>query len=829
MNPTTLKERWLRQSMILMLLLLAAWLRLWHLADLPPGLWYDEAYNAMDVVWMLETKQWPVFLTGNNGREPMWHYLAALSVAGLGAKPVALRLVSAFVGFLTVPVLYRCLRRVWAGYLHCNWLALFGASGLALSYWHITLSRTGFRTILLPLFVAVISYLFWQGWQRRSIYSIGLAGVALGVSQYTYLSARLLPVFLGLFGVMSIIFSQHPAHRRWLRITLLVMTVVSAIVFAPLGLFFWEQPDFLAGRSEQVSIWTELAEGKATITRHLWQAVSIYFGSPDPNWWHDLPLAGHSGLGWLALAGFWAGVFVAGWKFRRPPFLFLLVGLGVMWLPGLLARPPIHVLRLSGMLPFFYALSALGWVMGVAAAVRWRNISLFWAFSMVWILFVVFSAGTTAYDYFGRWAGRAEIYAEYEGERVDLARMLIAKAQEFDILLPFSMYEHPATRFLLYDAYSPAPPDAVPAFTRPAVLVLPNQNLARRTNASSDVLLTRTPQGQGLIYFSSQPRDANLALKPVTTPSYKFYQPYTGAVLATLSHVQSLTPTLEMFAPPARLVPVNRTWQQSFLLTGYQLTPEIVRPGETVSVDLFWKLLTLDNYPSYDIRVDVVNNLGQVISQSQFSNKGLFSWRWPGAIASSRHLVFIGPESPSGPYLVQAQLIIHDEPQWLDGIPSGDVLPLGLFYVVTGDQDPRIPPKQVRATFANSINLLGYAPPLPLGNNIFRGKLFWQITTPITRNYTPFVRLLDADGNSLSDYARPPLGGSYPISHWRPGETIVDEFDVTLPPGLLPRKYWLVAGLMDPVTGTNLPPASRAKKPLPADVVLLEEITITGD
>ncbi len=96
----------------------AAALRLAALDHLPPGLYRDEAYNGLDALSVLAGQR-PLFFTANNGREPLFIYLAAAAVAAWGRSPGALRLVLALAGTLTVPAIYwlgRELygRRVWS-------------------------------------------------------------------------------------------------------------------------------------------------------------------------------------------------------------------------------------------------------------------------------------------------------------------------------------------------------------------------------------------------------------------------------------------------------------------------------------------------------------------------------------------------------------------------------------------------------------------------------------------------------------------------------------------------------------------------------------------
>jgi 4-amino-4-deoxy-L-arabinose transferase-like glycosyltransferase len=85
--------------------LLAAVLRFPLLGRLPPGLYRDEAINGLDALGVLEGV-WPIFFTANNGREPLFIYLVAASVGLFGRTALAVRLVSAVLGTLTVPATY---------------------------------------------------------------------------------------------------------------------------------------------------------------------------------------------------------------------------------------------------------------------------------------------------------------------------------------------------------------------------------------------------------------------------------------------------------------------------------------------------------------------------------------------------------------------------------------------------------------------------------------------------------------------------------------------------------------------------------------------------
>ena len=77
--------------MLLLAVGLAAALRFYRLGEWPPGPYRDEAYNALDALDVLRG-QHALFLPANNGREPFYIYLVALSIALLGPTTLALQL-----------------------------------------------------------------------------------------------------------------------------------------------------------------------------------------------------------------------------------------------------------------------------------------------------------------------------------------------------------------------------------------------------------------------------------------------------------------------------------------------------------------------------------------------------------------------------------------------------------------------------------------------------------------------------------------------------------------------------------------------------------------
>ena len=121
------------------ILALGAGFRLWALGDLTPGVWYDEAVNAIDARLIIHDG-FPVFFVGNNGREPLFIYALAASFKLFGHNTLALRFVSMAAGLLTVAVGFALVRSMWGVRP-----ALITTALLATSVWPLILSRLGMR------------------------------------------------------------------------------------------------------------------------------------------------------------------------------------------------------------------------------------------------------------------------------------------------------------------------------------------------------------------------------------------------------------------------------------------------------------------------------------------------------------------------------------------------------------------------------------------------------------------------------------------------------------------------------------------------------------
>jgi hypothetical protein len=203
------RKRWL----LLAIVLIAAFLRFYRIDSLPPGDGYDPAFYGVDALRILDG-EFPIFLPSNIGREVMFSYIVAGCVAIFGIGPHAIHIASAIVGVVTVPATYAVAESLFANArarLLRTYGGLVSAAALATSFWHLHWSRYGVRAILVPLFAALTITAMVRGFHTTKRWRFILAGLMLGLSFYTYQSARTLPA---LVVIGFVVYARYYARRQ---------------------------------------------------------------------------------------------------------------------------------------------------------------------------------------------------------------------------------------------------------------------------------------------------------------------------------------------------------------------------------------------------------------------------------------------------------------------------------------------------------------------------------------------------------------------------------------------------------------------------------------
>ena len=170
----------------LALFLLGVLARCWALGAVPGGLNQDEAFAGYEA-WSLLTSgvdcwgyPWPCyFVSWGSGMNVLESYLAIPFMALLGCTETALRLPQLICACACLPVFYDLLRRMAS-----RRLALIGQGLLAISPWHIMLSRWGLESNLAPAFLLFGFYFLVRGLEDDRF--LPASAAAYGLSLYAY-------------------------------------------------------------------------------------------------------------------------------------------------------------------------------------------------------------------------------------------------------------------------------------------------------------------------------------------------------------------------------------------------------------------------------------------------------------------------------------------------------------------------------------------------------------------------------------------------------------------------------------------------------------------
>ena len=309
------------------------------LADLPGEAGCDIPLKLEIVRGMLAGER-PIYSPVFPGREVGFFYATALYGAVFGADQPALKVMAASISLATVAALY-VLGARWFG----RGVGLAAAAFLAVSTWHVTLSRIGYRGVLTPLLVIAALAALDRALARGARRDWALLGAIVGACVYTYTAALAIGLAVAAVGVATV---RRRDRRAGWATALLVALVVALPISRPLVGDFALVSQRARGR---------IAERRDyLVTDRLLENTARSLGGfnvrGDSQAILNVPFRRQLGFasGALFLCGL--GIVAVRWRQRRSALL--LVFLFVMQVPSILALAnPIEVpaaLRASGCL-----------------------------------------------------------------------------------------------------------------------------------------------------------------------------------------------------------------------------------------------------------------------------------------------------------------------------------------------------------------------------------------------------------------------------------------------------------------------------------------------
>lgn len=202
--------------LIILIVIFAAVLRLYQLGSHPVSIYWDEAaigYNAYSIAHTGADeygRKWPLsFESFNDYKLPGYIYLDSVFVKAFGLSEFSVRLPSAISGVLAIVLIYLLTKKLFTMTDLKMEIPTVAALLLAISPWHIHLSRAAFETnIALTIILAGI-YLLFQGISSKVAAVFAIPIMMLSFYFY-YSSYTLVPlILLAFFFIYKKMISQN--------------------------------------------------------------------------------------------------------------------------------------------------------------------------------------------------------------------------------------------------------------------------------------------------------------------------------------------------------------------------------------------------------------------------------------------------------------------------------------------------------------------------------------------------------------------------------------------------------------------------------------------
>ena len=318
-----IRNRWELLAVVL-LTTVAAFLRVYRLADIPAGFHGDEAWSGLEALRILKEGWIGIHSTSALGQAAGAFYFTALLLHFFDVTIFTARLSMALFGIATIPATY-LLFRIGFG----RWVALFATAALTASYWHVHMSRLTYSLISLPFICALAAAAILWAMRSRSKASWVVAGALLGLAPYTYFAY---PSFW--LATAAVLATYLILQRDRLRQSLTTMA------FFAIGLLFASGPAIQAsiasptvqsGRIGQVLVFRasefpaagSLSEKANFLTKRAWESLALFLRNPRYDGADGTGGKGAVDIGIAILA--YIGLAVSAIRWRSPPYLFALL------------------------------------------------------------------------------------------------------------------------------------------------------------------------------------------------------------------------------------------------------------------------------------------------------------------------------------------------------------------------------------------------------------------------------------------------------------------------------------------------------------------------
>lgn len=660
---------------------IALFMRVYHLDRVPPGIHADEVING-EIAQIAKTQGPRIFYAVAGGREGLYHLALAASTSLPIPVHWQMRLPSILSSLVGLIITFVWVRRTFG-----FWAAVTAAGSMAATFWAVGLGRAALRaTMILPIAAAIIWLLLSligedrhheasavreNGHSAQWLFWAKLVALALliGLSVYTYRSARLVPLIVVFFLLYLFVWHRPvPGH-------LLLAFAGSLLICLPLAIFLIKNPGAEPRIAEVDRPWREMLDGNpGPVLKGVVVTIGMFGWQGDPESHYNL--AGRPVFDPVGAFLFYAGLLLAISRIKKPRYALILIWLLVGLLPGIVTEPVPHFVHTVTAMPVAFVFPGLV-VDAVAGKLQRRTgrqgqIGL----AILLVIWMAASAYWTFNDYFTVWPSQEQVRRFHQSDVAEMARYLDESVEPLPVAV--------CTLFL----------NEQDPFWRSG-----RQSLPYLMNRS-DVSVRWYHCGSSLVWPNGG-QSARYAFLAETSPDEwmpsRWFQALNRASTTTLTSEdgsvavrifeldgsQELAALLTDLQPPEDLdLPVNLGNSLDFL--GYQLTDNRFVPGETFTIDGYWRVT--ESLPSgLSVFVHLMSDPTTLLAQGDALNV-MTHTVLPGDIFMQQHAITIPADARAGSYLLSVGIYYRDgrNPPFqviVDGQTRGDRVLLQSIYI----------------------------------------------------------------------------------------------------------------------------------------------------
>ncbi len=460
--------------------IVAAFFRFYNLTLVPPSPSLDEVsigYNAYSILHTGKDEygvSWPLLLRAYDDFRPaLYVYFTIPFVWLFGLTAEAVRLPSVMLSLITVYVVYCIGKLIGKKYLSFERLGDVAAAILAISPWHIYLSRLGHEANLGLALVALGVYFFLRAVVTSSRNAWLFAAISFGLSVHGYQSQKIISPLLLIFGgalYWKAIWHEKKKVMFAAAVGLIIAIPAVTVTLSPQGMVrfrgtsaFADDAAIVVAAREKYIAAKESENRIAQIfqSRYVTNAVIFatnYVSHFSPAWLfaggereaHKVP-----GLGlmyvWelpLLLFGLWA---IIASRLPRRLQAFLLISIFISPIPASLTTQAPHAMRAYTFIPLLQVVEAFGvwWIVRRLSKQQLRILAV--------VVGMVVSMGLSKFwqGYFVRFpVEQSDAFQYAMKEAVSYARVSEASYQKIEFSNQGALYQS-YMFFLFYTRFNP--------------------------------------------------------------------------------------------------------------------------------------------------------------------------------------------------------------------------------------------------------------------------------------------------------------------------------------------------------------------------------------